>query len=378
MAESFYASVPVFDGFDQIIDPHLYQPLPADWVVGLADIIGSTGTIAAGGYKSVNMAGASVITAVANALGTRDFPFVFGGDGASFAVAPERADLARAALAAAIVYTREELGLGLRAAIVPVEAIRKEGLDVRIARFAPSANISYAMFSGGGLAWAEQEMKRGAFAVTEAPAGTRPNLTGLSCRFEKIPAVRGTILSLLVMPMEREATREYWEIIARLLALIADQAEVGRPVTQTSLHIKWPPSGLELEARNRRKPGTPLWVNRILVGAETLLAYAIFRFRVKLGGFSPGEYLVEVAANSDFRKYDDGLRMTLDCTNAMADRIEALFAQGAARGIARFGLHRQEEALVTCFTPSVFGEHFHFVDGAAGGYATAAQYLGRK
>jgi len=378
MAESFYASVPVFDGFDRIIEPNLYQPLPEDWVVGLADVVGSTGMIAAGGYKSVNMAGASVITAVANALGTRDFPFVFGGDGASFAVARGRAELARAALAAAIVYTTEELGLSLRAAVVPVSAIRKEGLDVRIARFAPSPNISYAMFSGGGLAWAEQEMKQGAFAVAGAQAGTRPDLTGLSCRFERIPAVRGTILSLLVMPMEHEATREYWEIIARLLALIADQAEVGRPVTQTSLKIKWPPSGLELEARNRHRPGTPLWVSRLLVGAETLLAYVIFRFRVKVGGFSPGDYLVEVAANSDFRKYDDGLRMTLDCTNAIADRIEALFAQGAARGIARFGLHRQDEALVTCFTPSVFGEHFHFVDGAAGGYSTAAQNLSRR
>ena len=36
--------------------------------------------------QAVNTAGASAISAVANALGHRRFPFVFGGDGASFAV----------------------------------------------------------------------------------------------------------------------------------------------------------------------------------------------------------------------------------------------------------------------------------------------------
>ena len=35
------------------------------------------------------MAGASVIAAVTNALEGREFPFVFGGDGASFAVSPD-------------------------------------------------------------------------------------------------------------------------------------------------------------------------------------------------------------------------------------------------------------------------------------------------
>ena len=71
---------------------------------------------------------------------------------------------------------------------------------MRVARFGPSANLSYAMFSGGGLAWADAAMKRGEFAIPEAPAGTQPDLSGLSCRFEVIPAARGLILSVLVMP----------------------------------------------------------------------------------------------------------------------------------------------------------------------------------
>jgi Protein of unknown function (DUF3095) len=78
MADAFYAGVPVFDGFNRIVEPALYKPLPDGWTLGLADIVGSTSVIAAGRYKAVNMAGASVITAVANAVGTPEFPFVFG------------------------------------------------------------------------------------------------------------------------------------------------------------------------------------------------------------------------------------------------------------------------------------------------------------
>ena len=174
LGDDFYANVPAFEGFDRMVDADLYRPLPGTWQIGLADIVSSTKAIAAGGYKAVNMAGASVITAVANAIGTPDFPFVFGGDGASFAVPADCAVGARDALAASIVYVRDELALALRAAMVSVSSIREQGLDVRIARFAPSPDVSYAMFSGGGLAWAERRMKQGAFAVAPAPAGSRP------------------------------------------------------------------------------------------------------------------------------------------------------------------------------------------------------------
>jgi hypothetical protein len=47
-----------------------------------------------------------------------------------------------------------------------------------------------------------------------------------------------------------------------------------------------------------------------------------------------------------------------------------------ARGIARYGLHRQDAAMMTCFTPSALrSDHVHFIDGARGGYASAATAL---
>jgi len=59
-------------------------------------------------------------------------------------------------MAKGAAWVRDELGLSLRTALVPVTAVRAEaGQDVRVARFAPSPGVTYAMFSGGGLACAE-------------------------------------------------------------------------------------------------------------------------------------------------------------------------------------------------------------------------------
>src|SRR4051812_26758502 len=84
--DSFYEHVPVLESFDRVADPTLYRPLPHGWVVGNADIVKSTEAKAAGRAKAVNMAGAAVIAGVTNALAGRQIPYVFGGDGATFAV----------------------------------------------------------------------------------------------------------------------------------------------------------------------------------------------------------------------------------------------------------------------------------------------------
>ena len=176
--DRFLATVPSFARFGQILEPQLYAALPDDWVVGLADVVSSTQAIEAGHYKNVNMAGAAVIAAVSNALGNAPYPFVFGGDGASFALPSDRAAAARQALACTAAFVVEVYGLELRVAEVPVAAIRAAGFDIRVARFAASRDLNYAMFSGGGLAWAETRMKAGEFSIPPGPLGCRPDLSG--------------------------------------------------------------------------------------------------------------------------------------------------------------------------------------------------------
>jgi hypothetical protein len=370
----FYGRIPVFRGFGRLMDPALYSPLPDDWSVGVADIVESTRAIAQARYKAVNMAGASVIAAVANALEGREFPFVFGGDGASFAVPPQDLERSREALAASAIWVEESLDLTMRVALVPVAAIRAQGLDVRVARFGPSPNLSYAMFSGGGLGFAERAMKRGEFAVPKAPPGTQPDLTGLSCRFEEIPSTRGLILSVLVVPAPGADPLLFRRLIEDVIALVERSPDSGRPVPPGGPPLRWPLAGADFEARARR--GGSLLKRRAGVLAHTLFAYLIMRLGISVGGFVPKTYVEQLVENSDFRKYDDGLRMVLDCTPELERGLAQRLAQAASAGVARYGVHRQDAAMMTCFTPSALrSDHVHFIDGARGGYASAATAL---
>jgi hypothetical protein len=368
---SFYTTVPIRRGFRTLMDPAQYTPLPADWTVGIADIVQSTKAIAERRYKAVNMAGAAVIAALTNALGGREFPFVFGGDGASFAVPPRDTEIAQEALAATAAWADSELGLTLRVALVPIAAIRAQGLDVRVARFGPSENLSYAMFSGGGLAWADGAVKRGDYAVTPAPPGTWPDLSGLSCRFQEFRAAQGMILSLIVLPAPGADAAAFRALTEEIVTLVEASPDAGRPVPAQGPALRWPPQGVALETR--AAPGGRLR-RRAGVLAKTLIYFLIMCAGRPIGSFVPARYMRQVVENSDYRKYDDGLRMSLDCTPELADALERRLV--AAGGAARYGLFRQDAAMMTCFTPSpTRSDHVHFVDGARGGYAAAASAL---
>ena len=86
--DDVYARIPTFNDFRQVPMKHHYVALPADWSVIVSDIQGSTQAIEAGRYRDVNTVGTSCIAAVRNALDGYEFPYVFGGDGASLVLPP--------------------------------------------------------------------------------------------------------------------------------------------------------------------------------------------------------------------------------------------------------------------------------------------------
>jgi len=369
----FFAELPAFERFADVVDESHYRPLPDDWWISVTDVVGSTAAIAAGRYKSVNLAGASAISAVMNALHGASFPFVFGGDGATLALWPGARDAVADALGRTVRWCREDLDLELRAALVPVREIRAAGHDVDVARFQAAPQASYAMLAGGGVAWATAAMKSGRYAVAAAPPGARPDLAGLSCRWTPMPARRGAIVSLLVQPREGAPRDRVERLLRAVVAEIASLDGEGTPVPAEGPGFRWPPEGLELEAHAGRKPGVPLWRERITLVLATLVAWILDVTGWKVGGFDPGNYRRTTARNADFRKFDDGLRLTIDCDAATQSRIEALLRDAAAEGLVDWGLHAQSAALMTCIVPSFMrDDHLHFVDGADGGYTRAA------
>jgi hypothetical protein len=371
----FYASVTPHDDFLVFADADTYTAFPDDWWVGTSDIVGSTQAVADGRYKTVNMVGAAVISAQMNAHGNEAFPFIFGGDGAGFAVPPEWKDRAEAALAAVRVWAHEEFDMGLRVGMVQVSDIRAAGLNIAVARFQAAKGVDYAMFAGGGLSWAETQMKNGAHILREAPAGTKPDLTGLSCRWSHMPSQHGTILSVVILPCGEVAGPAFAQLAHAVVELARGLERSGHPTKREGPGVKWPPKGATLEAHAQRGDG-PVGGARRKVLFESLVAWFLIKTGLKIGGFDARQYRRIVGQNADFRKFEDGLKMTLDCDAATQERLRAMLEQGVADGIIRYGLHAQSEAMMTCIVPSMQQDnHIHFVDGATGGYTAAAQAI---
>ena len=372
MADDFYETIPVLDNFADAVRGENYSPLPDDWVVGFADVVGSTKAVADGRYKAVNMVGAGAIAAVANALDRRPFPFVFGGDGASFAVSSSDAAPAAKALQAMAAFAREEFHFELRVAMAPVAEIRAAGYDVRVARFAAAPPCVYAMFAGGGLTWFDAAAKRGAYALPLGDPGARPDLSGLSCRWGVASAKHGLVLSLIVAPRGNDA--RFAPLINEIVKSSLAVASSERPVTLMSLRPGNPGRAIALETRVKKAAGLSQAKARIAAIRGYCVAIFLHSFKLKVGRFDAATYASELVANADFRKFDDGLRMTLDCSPEFADALEARLA--AADAFVHWGVFRQGAAQVTCFVPSATQRgHVHFVDGAGGGYTMAAKAM---
>ena len=167
------------------------------------------------------MAGAAVIAAVTNALEGREFPFVFGGDGASFAVSPADLERAREALAATAIWVREDLDLvdaggagagrgdpraGPRRPRRPLRAVGQSVLcDVFRRRF--------------GLGGSRDEARRirGARRRHRARSRISPACHAGSRKFR--PA-RGLILSVLVVPAQGADPLAFRKVIEDVIELV--------------------------------------------------------------------------------------------------------------------------------------------------------------
>ena len=161
MSDKWINRVRELSDFVQTADLSHYVALPDDWSIGVSDVVNSTAQITAGRYKAVNLAGASTISAVANALDGNLELFIFAGDGARFAVPPDQANKAADALSRAAMWAKRDLSLDLRVGMTTVGAARAAGFDVSVAYWRASENVRYAMFAGGGLDWVESQLKSG-------------------------------------------------------------------------------------------------------------------------------------------------------------------------------------------------------------------------
>lgn len=362
-----FDNLPAVSEFALLAEPAAYHPPPDDWWVLVTDVRGSTNAIEAGRYKEVNMLGAASIAAARNASGGANLAYVFGGDGATLVVPPEHKSAIAAGLLGLASHAEEVYGLGLRVGGLTVGEVRARGGEFSIARFALAPDVDLAMFWGDGCSIAEDLVKSGdaAFQFEEQPV--EPDLTGLQCRWRPVPSRNGAILSILIKALGDSATvqQTYKELFERLDKLGLSAPE-QRPIDRERLELNPTSEGLRAETQLVGEEPTK-W--RLKVGKVMMKRGWSF------GGFDGKNYPDSLVSRTDFRKFDDALRMVVDVDDATRQALERDLQEFRDAGRIAYGTFASSEALITCIIQNFETRHVHFVDGGNGGYALAAKQL---
>lgn len=372
-ADDFYSSLPSFSNFQELTHDRHFVQAPDDWYVVMTDAKGSTQSIEAGRYKDVNIIGAASISVVSELL-KRDLPSTFGGDGATLLIPPELIDRVLDGLKSLQRLSRMQFQIELRVGRITVGELRRAGHTIEVAKHELRAGKCTAIFRGGGLSEAEDLIKNksSAYCVEAATEGDL-ELTGLSCRWNSLHNRRGKIMSLLVRAQVEPAARIYDDLLVELSRIYDGQLDETNPVSNESLRYRSVAECLQGESRFHSRKTTLSYLKRLL---EILVSVLIFKFRLPPLIFNARRYQESMRQHSDHRKFDDMLRMILDCSDKQVEAIRAYLEVQRREGKLCYGIHLSETALMTCFVQAVRdGQHIHFIDGGDGGYAMAAKQL---
>lgn len=146
----FYQRLISFSEFSDFTDEHHFCAVPADWTVIISDVKGSTRAIEEGRYKDVNTIGAATISTVEERV-KRDFPYVFGGDGATLLLAPRDVEAALDALCGLRRLAKENFDIELRIGSVLAKEVYDRGGKILVGKHELAAGKCIAVFRGGGL-----------------------------------------------------------------------------------------------------------------------------------------------------------------------------------------------------------------------------------
>ena len=310
-------------------------------------------------------------------------PFVFGGDGATFAVPDTLRERVIPALREAQRLARQSFELLLRVGMVRVSSLLDDGLSVRLAKIRLSPNVTQPAFSGRGWEEAERMVKdpqvQGVLRVQEQDGPCDGSFEGFECRWQGVPSFNDHKLALLVAAVSDDAEvnlASYRNVSAKIAQIYGDISSY-HPLRADQMRLSFNPRQLSHEWRVRSS-SLGVW-GRVKYFARMLLlnlagAY-LFARKMDTQTVRWSRYIDEMVENSDVRKFDGVLRMVMDGSEAQYRDLHSYLEGQHREGRLAYGMHKSSEALVTCIVFSYNGNHVHFVDGSDGGYAMAARGL---
>lgn len=378
---NFYQNLKPFEDFFQISNIENFYRVPENWYVIITDVRGSTQAIKEGRYKQVNMIGASSISAALSVIKQYEFPFVFGGDGATMLIPEAYLNDVCHNLKSLQALAQQDFNLDLRVGYVKVQDIYSAGHTLMVGKYLMSPGNNLAQFKGDGLLFAEKLVKSDlSSAVLLKPDNQHPPvIEGISCRLNPIKSKNGIILSMLCVVQESENQTKAEQILIEKLKSLNDlfgqNFDSVRPLDHWRLRWSLIPRTALDEIRLSYKSGA-YPIHFFKKTFFIIMSNLLLIFNLNLGLFKPKKYKAGLVLNSDFKKYDGMLRMVMDCTSEQVQKIESTLQNLYEQKKIFYGIHKSDEALMTCMVYNASqNQHIHFIDGAHGGYALAAIQL---
>jgi hypothetical protein len=384
--DDFYQNLIGFSNFQAFSQLNHYSPLPSDWLVVISDVVNSTTAIAQGRYKDINALGVASIVSVLNAVKPLMIPYIFGGDGATFCIPSSQKAQVESALRATRHMASQQFGLSLRVGIVPMTVLEQASQTIRLGKYQPYPAYQQAMFAGSGVAYAEALVKDASannpYLIPESIHPSEADFTGFECRWKEIASPHEEIITLLVQCLAADAATEqaiYQHISEKIIAIYGNE-NVHHPLRQDRLALNFAATQLsaEIKIRTTDQSRWRRWLYAQELPFKVLLGHIFMSLKVKIGPVNWGRYKQSLIANTDYRKFDDVLRMVISGTVAQRNELQALLEKLHKDRQIVFGIHTAPTALITCIISDYDDHHIHFIDGSNGGYAIAAKAMKRQ
>jgi hypothetical protein len=372
---TFYKEIKEIKDFSLIMDNDNYHKIPDDWFVIVSDIVDSTKAIEEGMYKKVNFVAALTIIGILNIDKNSEFPYIFGGDGASLIIPPHLLDKSKVVLLETAKKAKESFDLDLRVGVISIKEIVKRGSFIEITKFKVSKDFTQAIVRGNGLELAENLLKKEYtnFKIDENfTYDYTPDFVGLECRWEDIKSPKDETSSLLIKSTNPEKSNEIYQNTLNKIHEIAGSYSQRNPIKEINqLVISFNPMVLNAEASifSSNIFSRFFLILRLLI--ENLLGVILMKY--SSGQWS--DYKNRVIRTTDTEKFDDMLRMVISTDKDQTKELEEYLEQEFQDGNLAYGIHKSDSALMTCLIFERHGKHIHFVDSSNGGYALASKQL---
>jgi len=378
--DSFYEQIKSFRDFSEFTRSSRYTSLPADWLVVVTDIEGSTEAVQQGRYKDVNSISTASLVVVLNAMVPLKVPYVFGGDGATICIPPSKKEAAMSALIAVKQLAYNSFQLRLRVGMVPMSVITQQGCQILVGKYQSSEYFQQAMFLGDGLRHAELLVKSlnpdNPYILDEDHIEAAGNFEGFECRWNEVPSSLDETVSMIIQVVDQDPAAEmtiYGQVSRQVVDIYGDESN-HHPLRPENMSLTLSPQKLSVEARIRCASQNA-W-KRIKYQFRLLFLSLAGKYlmarNIETEGTDWGRYKQRLIANTDYRKFDGVLRMVLSGTREQRARLTDYLDKLHAERKIVYGIHASSGAIITCLIFDYDTDHIHFLDGSNGGYSMAS------